>query len=124
MRVYGLRSLLTRLGQAHWFYEDFCRAGPEGENLKSLTLREFAGLIFAQHPSLDRHKARVLWKQACYAYPPAEPYGRHLQEVHGVQGVLAALAYKRSQACLCFDSTTLTSSASFCSTPPWRSALW
>jgi len=64
LRVYGLRSLLTRLGQAHWFYEDFCRDGPEGGNLKSFTLREFAALIFAQHPSLDRHKARVLSKQA------------------------------------------------------------
>lgn len=42
--------------QAHWFYEDFCRVSGTGPALKSFSLREFADLMFAQHPSLERHK--------------------------------------------------------------------
>ena len=43
--------------QAHWFYEDFCRTA-QGRALRSFSLREFAELMFEQHPSLEQHKAR------------------------------------------------------------------
>jgi hypothetical protein len=46
-------------GQAHWFYEDFCRTTDDGPALKSLSLRDFSELMFEQHPSLERHKARA-----------------------------------------------------------------
>ena len=43
--------------QAHWFYEDFCRTA-QGRALRSFSLREFAELMFEQHPSLEQHKVR------------------------------------------------------------------
>lgn len=66
------RTLLTRLArsrviavsphtlgrQAHWFYEDFCRTTAQGRALRSFSLREFAELLFEQHPSLEQHKVR------------------------------------------------------------------
>lgn len=66
------RTLLTRLArsrviavsshtlgrQAHWFYEDFCRTTAQGRAQRSFSLREFAELMFEQHPSLEQHKVR------------------------------------------------------------------
>ena len=44
--------------QAHWFYEDFCRESPEGKNFRGFSLRDFAAVMFSQHPSLAQHKVR------------------------------------------------------------------
>ena len=56
MTVQALAFLLTPPGrQAHWFYEDFCRTA-QGRALRSYSLREFAELMFEQHPSLEQHK--------------------------------------------------------------------
>ena len=53
--------------QAHWFYEDFCRISGGGPALRSFSLREFAELMFEQHPSLERHKARLPARRALCA---------------------------------------------------------
>lgn len=78
-----------RLLQAHWYYEDFCRTAEAGPALKSFSLREFAELMFAQHPSLERHKVRtwVLYGVPADVEPATGPTGRHLQAVHSLQGM-------------------------------------
>ena len=83
--------------QAHWFYEDFCRISGGGPALRSFSLREFAELMFEQHPSLERHKARCprgapAARRADAPARRAGPPGRHLQAVHDVQGAAAAPA--------------------------------
>jgi len=77
--------------QAHWYYEDFCRTAEAGPALKSFSLREFAELMFAQHPSLERHKVRNCLSALGGPLPldvttGTGPPGRHLQAVHNVQG--------------------------------------
>ena len=88
--------------QAHWFYEDFCRISGGGPTLRSFSLREFAELMFEQHPSLERHKARrprsaPAPRRADVPARRAGPAGRHIQAVHGVQG---AARRPRRFACL------------------------
>ena len=54
--------LTVAVSQAHWFYEDFCRESPEGRNFRGFSLRDFAAVMFSQHPSLAQHKVRhALW---------------------------------------------------------------
>lgn len=52
--------ILFLVEQAHWFYEDFCRTSSEGgQLLRTFTLREFAALMLAAHPSLRAYKDKL-----------------------------------------------------------------
>jgi hypothetical protein len=96
-----LMARLTRAErQAHWFYEDFCRTTAQGRALRSFSLREFAELMFEQHPSLEQHKVwpalevptrrHWLWLLRIYT-APAGSTGWHIQAVHCVQGARTSL---------------------------------
>ncbi|KAI3425090.1 hypothetical protein D9Q98_008468 [Chlorella vulgaris] len=51
--------LLFSIEQAWWHYEDHVREKPENASLKSLTLKEFTGLIFEKVPGLQPFKASL-----------------------------------------------------------------
>eukprot|EP00887_Chlorella_sp_A99_P000012 scaffold16.g12.t1 len=51
--------LLFSIEQAWWHYEDYVREKPEHRHLRSLTLKEFTGLIFERVPGLQPFKASL-----------------------------------------------------------------
>ena len=55
----SFERLLFSIEQAWWHYEDHVREKAENANLKSLTLKEFTGLIFAKVPGLQPFKASL-----------------------------------------------------------------
>jgi hypothetical protein len=91
----SIERLLFLVEPAHWFYEDFCRTG-EGKKLSSFSLRDFAELMFSQHPSLEHHKAcapphfssRCSTKAVCrFAWTTTTSASRSTR--HGLRGCLA-----------------------------------
>lgn len=49
----SFERLLFSVEQAWWHYEDYVRQKPENARLKSLSLRDFTGLIFEKCPGLE-----------------------------------------------------------------------